>query len=104
MDIETCQLFKQSLLNLMGETIVLRDLIENEIQKYKPFEEVKKEEVINDQFDPSKKINKKVSKPRPVNKIIENVKKEDDIKKNKRATKTKKEPVIIDTTNLTLEI
>ena len=112
MNIEDCKLFKQSLLNLMGETIILRDLIEKEIQKYKPFQDENKvnnnnnnEEITkNEEFDYTKKVNKRTSKPRPVNKIIEEVKKEDEVKKTKRATKTKKETIVIDTSNLTLEI
>lgn len=111
MNIEDCKLFKQSLLNLMGETVILRDLIEKEIQKYKPFQDENKvnnnnnEEITkNEEFDYTKKVNKRTPKPKAVNKIIEEVKKEDEVKKTKRATKTKKESIVIDTSNLTLEI
>lgn len=106
MDIKDCIKFKESLIKIMSETILLRDLIMAEIEKYKPFEESeKKEEVKNEEVDLSKKVNKKVSKPRPVNKIIEEVKEQEkEEKKPKRQAKTKKESIVIDTENLTLEI
>lgn len=105
MDIKDCIKFKESLLNIMSETIILRDLIMAEISKNDLQSKLKNDEPKQDEEkqDEEKKV-KRVSKPRPVNKLIEDVKKEDDNKKTKRQTKTKKECVVIDTDNLTLEI
>lgn len=101
MDIKDCMKFKESLLNIMNETVILRDLIVAEISKYKPYNETEdlepnketqlKEEEKNEDFDLTKKVNKR--QPKPINKKIEEVKKTNEVKKTQR--KSKKEVVVI---------
>lgn len=74
MDLETLNKFKESLLNIMNDTILIRDILEAEFLKH----------------------NKQESQS--INKLVE------DVKKQRKPRKTKNKNVVIETTDLNLEV
>lgn len=74
MDLETLNKFKESLLNIMNDTILIRDILEAEFLKH----------------------NKQESQS--INKLVE------DVKKQRKPRKTKNKNVVVETTDLNLEV
>lgn len=74
MDLETLNKLKESLLNIMNDTILIRDILEVEFLKHNKQE------------------------AQSINKLVE------DVKKQRKPRKTKNKNVVIETTDLNLEV
>lgn len=74
MDLETLNKFKESLLNIMNDTILIRDILEAEFLKHNKQE------------------------AQSINKLVE------DVKKQRKPRKTKNKSVVVETTDLNLEV
>jgi len=74
MDLETLNKLKESLLNIMNDTILIRDILEVEFLKHNKQE------------------------AQSINKLVE------DVKKQRKPRKTKNKNVVVETTDLNLEV